>query len=76
MRIKKRLKMKDVENKFNTKVDAVEFNKHLERINNSFTVVSDKVEFRLPAMELEFNRRIANKADIESVNDALKKKVD
>lgn len=76
MKIKKRLKMKEIVSKFNTKVDTVEFNKQLERINNNVTVFSDKLEFRLPAMEMEFNRRILNKADIESVNQALSKKVD
>ena len=65
LKIKKRLKMKDIISKFGTKVDSVEFNKQLERINNNVTVFSDKVEFRLPAMELDFNRRIGNKADIE-----------
>tara|TARA_B110000285_G_C14924384_1_gene514228 strand:- start:408 stop:860 length:453 start_codon:yes stop_codon:yes gene_type:complete len=76
LKIKKRLKMKDIISKFSTKVDSVEFNKQLERINNNVTVFSDKVEFRLPAMELDFNRRISNKADIESVNKALNTKVD
>ena len=68
MKIKKRLKMKEIVSKFNTKVDTIEFNKQLERINNNVTVFSDKVDFRLPAMEMEFNRRILNKADIEAVN--------
>ena len=56
MKIKKRLKLKDIVNKFNTKVDNIEFNKQLERINNNVTVFSDKVDYRLPAMELDFNR--------------------
>ena len=68
--------MKDIISKFSTKVDSVEFNKQLERINNNVTVFSNKVEFRLPAMELDFNRRIGNKADIEQVNKALATKVD
>ena len=41
LKIKKRLKMKDIISKFGTKVDNVEFNKQLERINNNVTVFSD-----------------------------------
>jgi hypothetical protein len=75
-KIKKRLKMKHVEEKLSVKVNTQEFMKQIERLDNNITVFSDKVEFRLPAMEYEFHRAIQNKAEISAVQEALDQKVD
>ena len=44
---------------------VIEFHKQLERIDNNVTTFSDKVEFRLPAMEKQFFDMIKNKAGID-----------
>jgi hypothetical protein len=75
-KIKKRLKMKHVDEKLNQKVNMQEFMKQVERIDNNVTVFGDKVEYRLPAMEYEFNRAIQSKAEISAVQEALDQKVD
>ena len=75
-KIKKRLKMKDVEAKMTGKVNYIEFNKQLERIDNNVTIFSDKVEYRLPAMEKQFTDMIEKKANISQVDEALDTKVD
>ena len=50
--------MQDVVSKLTSKVDTIEFNKQLERIDNNVTIFSDKVEYRLPAMEKQFTDMI------------------
>lgn len=68
--------MKDVLSKLTGKVDSIEFNKQLERIDNNVTIFSDKVEYKLPAMEKQFTDMIQKKADIAQVNEALELKAD
>ena len=43
--------MKDLDAKLTGKVNQIEFQKQLERIDNNVQVFSDKVEYKLPAME-------------------------
>ena len=66
-KIKKRIKMGDIENKMANKVNMIDFMKQIERIDNNVQVFCDKVDYKLPAMEFEFNRSIINKAEKESV---------
>jgi len=75
-KIKKRLKMKDLMGKLTGKVDMIEFNKQLERIDNNVSIFSDKVEYKLPAMEKQFTDMIQKKANIEDVNTAFALKAD
>ena len=41
--------------------------KQIERIDNVVSIFGDKIEYRLPAMEFEFNRALQSKAEIEQV---------
>ena len=66
-KIKKRLKMKHMEDKLNSKVNIHEFMKQIERIDNNVTVFGDKVEYRLPAIEYEFSRQLQGKAEMKIV---------
>lgn len=66
-KIKKRLKMKDVDEKLNSKVNIHEFMKQVERIDNNVTVFGDKVDYRLPAIEYEFSRQLNGKAEMKVV---------
>ena len=68
-KIKKRLKMKHLDEKLNSKVNIHEFMKQVERIDNNVTVFGDKVEYRLPAIEYEFSRQLQGKAEMKVVQE-------
>lgn len=61
MKIKKRAKQADIDAKILGKIDAIEFKKHIERINNQLRIVEDSVELKFPAMEYKFNRDLKAK---------------
>lgn len=62
-KIKKRLKEKDLTSKLLGKINSEEFDKQVERIDNTMSVLGDKVDYRLPAMDYEFKRNLKVKAD-------------
>ena len=68
-KIKKRLKMKHLDEKLSSKVNIHEFMKQVERIDNNVTVFGDKVEYRLPAIEYEFSRQLQGKAEMKVVQE-------
>jgi hypothetical protein len=74
--IKKRIKMKHIESKLLTKTNVVEFNKTVQRLDDKIQLLGDQVDYKLPSMEYEFDRKIANKAEKKYVDDMIDTKVD
>ena len=68
--------MKHMDEKLNSKVNINEFMKQIERIDNNITVFGDKVDYRLPAIEYEFNRALQGKAEMKVVQELIDTKVD
>ena len=75
-KIKKRLKIVDLENKIKDKLHIQEFHRHMERINNQMRMVEDQVEIKFPALQYQFNRDLGTKASITFVEESLEKKVE
>ena len=75
-KIKKRLKISILEEYLKGKVNYYEFKKQIDRVDNIVSVIQDKVDYRIPAMELEFNRELNKKANVEEVDEEMEKKAD
>ena len=75
-RIKKRLKMKDIESKLLTKTNVVEFNKTRQHLDDKITMVVDRVDREIPYMEQKVFRAMKNKAEISDVEKLSETKVD
>ena len=50
-KLKKRIKMTDIDSKLLNKVNMIDFMKQIERIDNTVQVFADKVDHKLPAIE-------------------------
>jgi len=50
-KIKKRVKISEYKGYLTSKVSVEEFNKQITRIDNLVSIIEDKVDFRLPALE-------------------------
>jgi hypothetical protein len=74
--IKKRIKMKHIESKLLTKTNVVEFNKTVQRLDDKIQLLGDRVDYKLPSMEYEFERALKNKAELEMVEKLVDTKVD
>jgi len=75
-KIKKRLKISKYEEYLKGKVNYYEFKKQIDRVDNIVSVIQDKVDYRIPAMELEFNRELNKKANVDEVDEEMEKKAD
>lgn len=59
-KIKKRIKLKHIQDKFRDKVSLQEFRQAVSSLNDKIAVMSDKVELKLPAIEYNFNQKLKN----------------
>ena len=73
-KLKKRIKMKDIENRFLGKVNLIDFKKHVDKMESNLQIIEDKVEYKLPAMDYEFKRALKNKVDMAEVEALFAKK--
>jgi hypothetical protein len=69
--IKKRIKMKHIESKLLTKTNVVEFNKTVQRLDDKIQLLGDRVDYKLPSMEYEFERKLKNKAELAMVQELV-----
>ena len=63
LKIKKRMKYHEIDEKLKGKVGMIEFMKQIERIDNGVQVFTDSVEYKLPAIQHDLERQIKHKAD-------------
>lgn len=75
-KIKKRLKIKDLDAKLSSKVNFNEFMKQIERMDNSIQVVQNVIEHKIPAFRYEIETQLKYKPTMDQVNQALEKKAD
>jgi hypothetical protein len=54
----------------------VEFNKTVQRLDDKIQLLGDRVDYKLPSMEYEFERALKNKAELEMVEKLVDTKVD
>jgi hypothetical protein len=75
-KIKKRLKITDLDKKLIAKVNHNEFMKQIERMDNSIQIVTNVIEHKIPAFRFEIERELINKASMDQVNKVLETKAD
>ena len=75
-KIKKRLKITDLDAKLSSKVNFNEFMKQIERMDNSIQVVQNVIEHKIPAFRYEIETQLAYKPTMDQVNKELEKKAD
>ena len=75
-KIKKRVKMKQIESKLLTKCNLHVFNKEMNRLDDKLQLIGDTVDHKLPAMEYKFEREMKNKGSVEDVKELRETKAD
>lgn len=75
-KIKKRVKMKQIESKLLTKTNLHIFNKEVSRLDDKLQLLQDTVDHKLPAMEYKFERELNNKASAADVESLTETKAD
>ena len=72
-KIKKRIKLKDIIDKFKDKVSQEQFRSVITGMQAKHELLHDRVEVRMPAMEYDLNNSINKKLDIEEFQNVMAK---